>query len=308
MRWLILLLCSSLAAARPAPGLDRDTKHRVLWDRFSIELPFGMTVVPNPRDSVGLALPKVLSTRAVLDESDGRFVMIATDTLTHMPYDFQAAVTREMSRMGMDAKITQDEHLGFWAVHVDPVPPRKATDPNLVHATYVRGPDKRVTVFAFFLIGDSLLPYADSWARVARDATSSIAYRADAGAWDREGSMRAGEGALSITVPRPWAVFGLVGDQNRTEGLLLREEGLLGVVSGTCNVDTSLSRAPRTAASRPARWLGRDASWRTWQTKSVLQAEIEVKFGDLRIRGWCTAGNADGLREAQRIVGEMTMR
>jgi hypothetical protein len=305
--WILVVLASGAAAAQPAPNLDKTVKHEVLWGRFSIELPRTMRVVPNPRDSLGLALPRTLSTRAVLDEEGGRFVMIVTDTLMRMPYDFKSAVIRELSGSVIEAKIAEDQHRGYWAVHVDPVLPRTAADPNLVHATYVKGPDDRVTVFAFYLFGDELRPYAESWARAARDAAAGITYRSDVGILDREGTMMVGDKLLTITVPRPWAVFGLVTERGRGEGLLLREEGRLGVPAGACTIDRGLSTAPLRVGSTPARWLGRPTRWRHWQTNSDQQAEIEVKFGDLRVRTWCSAGNADGLREAQRIVGEMTI-
>jgi hypothetical protein len=306
---LLLLVWSGIATAQPAPGLDRETSVKVLWGRFSIQLPKRMVVVPNPRDSFGLALPAVLATRAELDDGDGKFVMVVTDTLAHVQGDFSNAVTRELAITGVGLdKLTQDEHLGFWAVHVDPPLPRNATDPNLVHATYVRGADGRATVFAFYLFGRELRAYAGSWARLARDATATIGYHSDAGLFDRESTMMLGDKRASATAPSSWFVFSLYGDRLRTEGLLLRELGRLGWKSRTCVVDNGVLIAPRGARPSETRWLGKPATWRSWQTKSDHQAEIEVKFGDVRAHAWCTAPTAEGLREAQRIVGEMTVQ
>lgn len=308
MRWLLLLVMTTSAAAQPAPGLDR-MQHRVLDGQFSMRLPRGMRITPNAPDSVGLTLPREIAARAALDEEHGRFVMTAIDTMTFVDGDFLSAVKAELAATNVAAsRVEQIKGPELTIVTVEPELPRTTADPNLVHAAYVKTPDRQVVVFAFYLFGDDFRTYAESWARVAADAITSLAYQGDPPARDIVGTMMGGDEILAARVPNGWFVFGLYAEKLRTEGLWLRERVALGQASRTCKIDRSLSTAPARRATTTTRWLGKTTFWRTWQSNSDYQAEIEVKFGDQRVRAWCTARSAAGLREAQRIVAEMTVQ
>lgn len=304
MRLLLALLAlSKIAVANPAPHQLEDKLAGVLLGRLGIRLPIGMKVVANPADLTGLMLPRTLSSRAVLEEDGGRFVMTAVDTLTFVDGSFKKAVEAELG--GMTAKLREGDLDGTPAVFVDPVLPRGVDDSNLVHAVYLKAGDRHVIAVAFYVFGEPLRTYVESWARAARDSTATLRDSGSAPAFDIAGSMMVGERTLTVDVPDRWYVFGLAAGRLETVGLLVRERVALGIPSRSCTVDRSLSTAPGRVISNPVRWLGMPTRWRVWQTNSDHQAEIEVKFGDLRVRGWCTARTAQGLREAMRIVGEM---
>ncbi len=306
MRYLLVLLWSAVAVADAPTALD-PIAHSILWGRFSIQLPEGMRLTPNPTDSIGLTMPRAFAARAALDVPNGRFVMTAMDTLTFVDGDFVSAVKRELATNGVAvAALREVKRRDSRIVVVDPVLPRRATDSNLVQAAYIKGEDRQVVVFGFYILGDARID-AEGWAQIARDAIDTLTDEGGTPVLEIAGSMIAGDHTLSITVPLRWLVFGLSADQHRTEGLLLREKVALGNPGRSCTIDRSLSTAPLRVTTSPSRWLARPAIWRTWQVNSSHQAEIEVKLGDTRVRAWCTAKTVGGLREAQRIVGEMTL-
>lgn len=312
MRLLLLVLWCSVAAANPAPTRLDPMTHSVLWGRFSLQLPAGMRVVPNPADSSGLTMPRGIAARAVLDEDHGRFVMTAMDTLTFLDGDFVSAVKIELAAnrvaIGDEGRaIYEVKRRGFRIVLVEPVLPRNATDSNLVHVAYVKTQGQEVIAFGFYVFGDGLRAHAESWAGIAQSAMLTLEDAGGSSSLEIAGSMMAGERTLSVTVPNRWYVFGLHAGQLRTEGLLLRERVALGSPARSCSIDRSLSTSPGRVTTAPARWLDKQGTWRVWPTKTGHQAEIEVKVGDARVRAWCTAPTVGGLREARRIVGEMTL-
>lgn len=304
----LLLLLVGKAAASPAPLTLERRPVPVLWDRFDIRLPVGMKLVASPRDSLGLGLPRSVSTRAELVRDDGHVVMTIADTFTVMSGDFVRAVRAELvaNRVGTSA-VSAVKLSNTRAVIVEPPLPRMANEPNMIAAGYIRARDGRVVVVAFYVFG-SLLEDIEDWAWIARQSIESIEDNEASAHVTRHDAMVVGDRVAQLIVPDGWALHGLFANELRNVGLMVYETVELGTPARTCSIDNGGRAAPTSAPGVRMDLLGATGTWRTWRTKNRFHGEILVVVAGQSLRVACSAPSADGVSGARRIVAEMTLQ
>jgi hypothetical protein len=320
---LTLAVLTSTSAAEPLELSLAKRSTAVLGDRFFLQLPVGMRVVGNPQDTSGLALPRWASTRAELEidrpladvatwpEWRAKLVMVAWDTYAHAR-DLLPDVRADLDRQGgvlseaalRDLKLPAGPLPRPRVIGVDPPLPRRANQPNLIHAAYAADGDGGVVVIAFYAFGNVIDEIAE-WALIARMCTATL----ELGNKDLTGHLgrswlRLEGKSLEIPAPVGWRVA--IAQSQDAGAAYIHATVALGNGPASCVVDQNIANAPANARTERARLLETAATWRTWNDAKRLHAEAIVAVRDRpRLRIACEASSAVELRELQSAVAKI---